>query len=138
MSQGDLSSISQESGRLVQTALDAFNRGDSEGFLAYFTDDMRFWMVGSHGFSGDTDGKASFVELVGRVADGLSEPIRLEVENFLPAGDWVVTECRGTAVTKSGEPYDNQYCLLWRVQNGKIVEFKEYNDSALVIEKFFS
>ncbi len=121
----------------MRSALDAFNGGDSEGFLDHFTDDMRFWMVGSHGFSGAVEGKAAFVELVGRVGAGLSKPISLEVENFLPSGEWVVVECRGTATMASGQPYDNRYCLLFRVVDGKVVEFKEYNDSALVIEKFF-
>ncbi len=137
MSQGDLSATSQESGRVVRSALEAFNSGDTETFLGHFTDSMRFWMVGSHGFSGAVEGKSAFVELVGRVAAGLSEMITLEIQNFLPAGEWVVVESRGTAKMTSGEAYDNQYCMLWRVKGGKIVEFKEYNDSQMVAEKFF-
>jgi hypothetical protein len=27
--------------------------------------------------------------------------------------------------------YDNQYCLLYRLRDGKIVEIREYNDSIL-------
>ncbi len=138
MSSGDSSKTSQESGRIVRSALDAFNGGDTETFLSHFSDDMRFWMVGTHGFSGAVESKAAFVELVGRVADGLSQMITLEIQNFLPAGEWVAVECRGKAVMKSGDPYDNQYCMLFRVAGGKVVEFKEYNDSAMVVDKFFA
>ena len=28
--------------------------------------------------------------------------------------------------------YDNQYCMVWRIEDGKIKEIKEYCDSALV------
>ena len=28
--------------------------------------------------------------------------------------------------------YDNQYCMVWRIENGRIKEIKEYCDSALV------
>jgi ketosteroid isomerase-like protein len=133
-----VSTSSDESAQVVRSALAAFNAGDSEAFLEHFRDDMRFWMNGSHPLSGPVEGKAAFVELVGKVAAGLSEMIKLEVLNLLPAGDWVVAECQGTATTASGTPYENRYCFLWRVENGKLVEFKEYNDSALVIEKFFS
>ena len=28
--------------------------------------------------------------------------------------------------------YDNQYCLVFRIENGKIKEIREYCDSALV------
>ncbi len=125
-----------ESARIVRGALDAFNGGDTEKFLDCFSDDMRFWMNGRHHFSGLVEGKAAFVDLVGRVAAGLQDMITLQIENFIPAGDWVVVESIGSATTASGETYDNRYCMLWRVENGKIVEFKEYNDSAMVIEKF--
>jgi hypothetical protein len=63
-------------------------------------------------------------------------PIALEVLNAIPAGEWAVIEAQSTAVTASGKPYENRYCMLWRVAGGKIVEFKEYNDSALVEASF--
>jgi hypothetical protein len=42
-------------------------------------------------------------------------------------------------VTKAGVRYDNDYCLIYRLANGKIVEIREYLDSALcerVLGKF--
>ena len=33
---------------------------------------------------------------------------------------------------RSGERYDNQYCMVWRIEDGKIKQIKEYCDSALV------
>jgi hypothetical protein len=120
----------------VAGALEAFNRGDTEGFLAHFSDDMSFWMNGSHQFSGWVRGKAAFVALVGRVAAGLSKMITLEVENIIADSEWVVLEALGDATTTSGEPYRNTYCMLWRVRDRKIVEFKEYNDSPLVVARF--
>jgi ketosteroid isomerase-like protein len=50
---------------------------------------------------------------------------------FIAEDDWVVVEARGDMVTKSGERYDNDYCLVYRLADGKIVEMREYNDSAL-------
>ena len=127
---------STESVGVVVSALEAFNAGDTERFLDHIADDVRFWMNGSHQFSGLVEGKAAFVELVGRVAQGLSEMITLEVLNMIPAGDWVVIETQGNATTAGGTPYRNRYCMLWRVRDGKICEFKEYNDSKLVVESF--
>jgi uncharacterized protein len=50
---------------------------------------------------------------------------------FLADEDWVVIEAVGDMVTKEGERYDNHYCLLYRLRDGKIVEIREYNDSLL-------
>jgi hypothetical protein len=33
--------------------------------------------------------------------------------------------------TRSGQRYDNDYCLVYRLANGKIVEIREYQDSTL-------
>ena len=35
-------------------------------------------------------------------------------------------------MTKAGLRYDNQYCLVFRIENGKIKQIKEYCDSTLV------
>ena len=43
-----------------------------------------------------------------------------------------MVEARGDNVTKAGLRYDNQYCMVWRIENGRIKEIKEYCDSALV------
>ena len=32
------------------------------------------------------------------------------------------SKSRGDNVTKSGERYDNQYWMVWRIENGKIKE----------------
>jgi uncharacterized protein len=44
--------------------------------------------------------------------------------------DWVVIEARGDMTTKAGVPYQNHYCLMFRLKDGMIVEMREYNDSA--------
>jgi hypothetical protein len=41
--------------------------------------------------------------------------------------------------TKAGAPYNNEYCLIYRLKDGKIVEMREYCDSVLtetVLGKF--
>ena len=52
--------------------------------------------------------------------------------NFIAEGEYVVVEAKGDNVTKSGQRYDNQYCMVWRIENGRIKLIKEYCDSALV------
>ncbi len=41
-------------------------------------------------------------------------------------------EAKGTNLTKTGVRYDNEYCLIFKIQDGQIKEIKEYLDSALV------
>ena len=43
-----------------------------------------------------------------------------------------LAEALGDNVTTEGQRYDNEYCMVWRIENGKIKLIKEYCDSALV------
>ena len=82
------------------------------------------------------DGAQAFVEvpfppLVGDLVTHAVRP-RTVAFNFIAEGDYVVVEARGDNVTRAGLRYDNQYCMVYRIENGRIREIKEYCDSALV------
>ena len=50
----------------------------------------------------------------------------------------VVVECRGSVTTKTGRPYNNRYCLVCLLKDGKIKELTEYMDTNLVVTTFES
>lgn len=51
--------------------------------------------------------------------------------HFIADESFVVVEAKGDNVTKSGKPYRNTYCMIYRVDNGKVREVTEYMDTAL-------
>jgi len=123
--------------KIVEQAVQAINRGDGEALLELFADDIKFWMPGTTPVSCRIEGKKDFIDLFGRVAGRLEKMIVLEVTNMIPAGEWVVMEAKGNAVTKSGEPYCNTYCHLWKIEDGKVTVFTEYNDTQLIMDVLF-
>jgi ketosteroid isomerase-like protein len=123
----------QASTEIVRKAIDALNRGDAAAFIGSFSDDLEFHMPGSTPVSGYTRGLAEFTQLVEKVAGYLEVMITLKVTNFISCGEWVVTESVGHGVTKKGQDYNNTYCHLWQVRNGRIVKFTEYNDTDLIM-----
>jgi uncharacterized protein len=64
------------------------------------------------------------------LADG--ETRRTIAHRFIADGDHVVVESVGKMQTKAGVPYNNEYCLIYRFRDGKIVEIREYCGSALI------
>lgn len=125
--------MTEASRGVVQRAIDALNRGDTETFIRAFADDFDFWMPGTTPVSGKTKGIEEFAALVGKVAGYLDVMITLTVTNVIACGEWVVTESVGHGVTKKGRDYDNTYCHIWQVRDGKIVRFVEYNDTDLIM-----
>lgn len=122
---------------VVNRAIQAMGEGDAEAVVALLSEDLTFRMNGSTPFSRTLAGRDDFVSLFGDVGAKLQGMIQLEVDNLIAAGDWVVTEARGKATTKDGEPYNNSYCLLWRIEDGKIARLVEYNDTQLIMDVLF-
>ena len=54
----------------------------------------------------------------------------LTVNRVLADGDVVVIEAEGHATTGDGKAYDNQYCFVVTLRDGKIVQINEYLCSA--------
>jgi hypothetical protein len=117
---------------VVTSALDAAREGLGEEFVSWFADDLDYWFPGTTPISGKRRGLAEFKEYLAQLAGYLEEMIVVDLTNVIVAGEWVVTEATGHGVAKSGKDYDNSYCLVWRVRDGKVIRFVEYCDTELV------
>jgi uncharacterized protein len=119
--------------KLVQQVYtDSANRSGTT-FADNLAEDVRWIVTGQNSWSHEFKGKdAIFNNLLGQVRFRLGDRPRTVAYNFIAEGDTVVVEARGDNVTKAGLRYDNQYCMVWRIENGKIKLIKEYCDSALV------
>jgi hypothetical protein len=120
--------------KLVQQIYtDSANRSGTT-FIDHIADDVTWIVTGEYSWSGVFKGADAINNgLMGHLRS-LLDPARPRTLafNFIAEGDYVVVEARGDNVTRSGERYDNQYCMVWRIENGRIKEIKEYCDSALV------
>ena len=102
-------------------------------FTASLADDVTWTVMGQYSWSRTFRGKDAILnDLLGHVRSQLVDRGRTVAHRFIAEGDYVVVEARGDNVTKAGLRYDNQYCMVWRIEHGKIKLIKEYCDSALV------
>lgn len=117
---------------IQQVYADAANRSGTT-FVERLADDVRWVVTGQYSWSRTFEGRESILTgLMGHLRSLLAERPRTVAHNFIAEGDYVVVEAKGDNLTKTGARYDNEYCMVWRVENGRIKEIKEYCDSALV------
>ena len=114
---------------------------EAKGIDAMFetmADDVRWTIMGTTKFSHTMNGKQE-------ILDKLLKPITAELEsmgtsiddNIIAEGDFVVLQQHATGrTTKTGKPYNNHYCLVYKVIDGKIKEITEYLDTELVTSAF--
>lgn len=121
-----------ENKQLVRSFYEAGNRGDIDACMNLIADDVRWTNIGTTPFSGTYHGKPELAEkLLGPLFGRLKAGIRTTIENILAEGDLVVALTSGTAETTDGRPYNNQYCQVMRIKDGKIIEVTEYFDTQL-------
>jgi ketosteroid isomerase-like protein len=102
-------------------------------FADSLADDASWVVTGQYSWSHEFRGRDAIQNgLMGHFRSFFAERPRTVAFNFIAEGDHVVVESKGDNVTKAGLRYDNQYCMVWRVEDGKIKQIKEYCDSALV------
>jgi ketosteroid isomerase-like protein len=105
---------------------------DRSLFTASLADDAKWVVTGQYSWSRTFTGKQSILsDLHGHVRALLVERARTIAHRFIADGDHVVVEARGDNLTKAGVRYDNDYCLVFHLENGKIREVREYCDSVL-------
>jgi uncharacterized protein len=130
MSSGQTTEQNKE---IVRRAVAAISRGDLEGFMGDAAADVTLSVMGS-AFS-PMRGKQKVLKglrnaLAARLENGGA--IAMTIENLIAEGDYVAEQSRGKARTKDGKDYNNTYCRVWHITDGKIRAMQEYLDTELV------
>jgi len=122
-----------ENKQVVMDFYEAGARGDFEACMALLAEDITWTNIGSTRFSGTYSGKKALLErLLGPLFALLKAGVSSEIQQLTAEGDVVVAQTKGTAETLRGVPYNNSYCQVIRIRDGKIAEVTEYFDTALV------
>lgn len=109
-----------------------------DAMLGVMADDIRWTIIGNTKFSGTFNGKKELL-------DRLIYPLFSQMEsmgtgvtnNVVAEGDYVVIQTRGSGRrTKTGKDYNNTYCIVYRLADGKVKEVTEYCDTELITAAF--
>jgi ketosteroid isomerase-like protein len=124
----------------MQEIFAAVAAGDRTLLVESLADDVTMRGTGQSSWSKTFKGKAALLrELYSYLQTLLAEGRRTIPLRFIADDDHVVVEARGDMKTKAGVRYDNEYCLIYRLKDGRIVEIREYCDWTLtegVLGKF--
>ncbi len=122
---------------IIQNMFAEMAKGNLNAFVETMADDARWTTIGSTRFSGTYQGKAQVLEkLMAPLAQEVDGGFTLTPHNFLADGDYVIIQASGQAKTLAGKSYNNTYCLVYRLANGKIQEGIEYLDTEAVTLAF--
>jgi ketosteroid isomerase-like protein len=119
--------------QIVQRIFEGLAEGNSRPLIEAMAEDFCWDMCGTTSWSRRYDGKQTVIdELFGPLRQVIAGQIKTVPRRFIAEGDTVVVLARGNNVTVAGQPYCNDYCMVCRLRDGKLVELVEYLDTELV------
>ncbi|MCM6775356.1 nuclear transport factor 2 family protein [Nocardia sp. CDC159] len=124
--------------QLMQTVFAELAQGRPARLFEIMADDCRWTVIGTTPWSGHHAGRQAiddFVEMVDRRFTGR---ITSTADRFIAEGEYVVVQFHGHATTTEGRPYNNTYCWVCRLIDGKLRQITEYADTQLAMTTLFS
>lgn len=119
--------------QLIAHAYEEMSQGNSRPLLDLLADDVVWTVKGRTPWSRAYRGKASVLnDLLRELGVRLEGRYRATAERILADGDFVVAQAKAQATTKLGAAYDQEYCFVYRFEDGRIKEVTEYIDTELV------
>jgi ketosteroid isomerase-like protein len=120
--------------QLLRHVYAEISKGNVQPLLDSLADDVEWTIIGSTALSGTSRGKQEVIDKLlkpirARLADG---PIVFQPERFIAEGEYVVMQAEGRATALSGKPYNNTYCIVCRIVDGKVKEMVDYIDTELI------
>ena len=120
--------------QLLRHVYAEISKGNVQPLLDSLADDVEWTIIGSTALSGTSRGKQQVIDkllkpILARLADG---PIVFQPERFIAEGEYVVMQAKGRATALSGKPYNNTYCIVCRIVDGKVKELVDYVDTELI------
>ncbi len=123
---------------IIQKAYADFLKGDIPAVLAIVGEEMRFEIPGpaampmARVFRGRT-GMAEFFHVLA----GQLEFTEFNPREYIAQGDRVVVLGNYAGrVQPTGKPFAMDWVMVWRLRDGKAVEFREYNDTLAWAEAY--
>ncbi|WP_280254513.1 nuclear transport factor 2 family protein [Nocardia abscessus] len=121
-----------ENKKLLADIFEQMSLGNTRALSDAMADDFRWVFPGDWSWSGTWEPKSAVLANLLRPLMAQFTEYRSAAELILAEDDRVVVRARARAVTTRGETYDQIYCFLFRVVDGKLREVVEYCDTALV------
>ena len=129
----------EEKKRTVQSIFEAFGRGDVPGVLSHLSEDVTWKAPGPDvvSYFGDRRGHAGATEFFVQLGTNVDFE-HFEPGAFVAEGDRVVVLGRERGrVKRTGKTFDNEWALVFRLDDGgKVTSFQCYENTAAIAEAF--
>jgi uncharacterized protein len=128
----------EQNKELVKATWAAIGKGDIKGAFANMADNVSWLIPGNTpGVSGVKRGKDEILKFMGSVGSLFPEGLQTEITRAHATEDAVILELTNRGKVSNGTSYENEYCFVFELENGKIRRIREYVDTQKAKELLF-
>ncbi len=124
---------------LIDKFFEAYGKRDFDGLRRVLAEDVKWISLGQHPFGGAKNGfdeVIAFFDTMGAVMSRSNNKVEKLV---IGANDNYVVECQHVWTNREdGHNLDHLVCVLWKIENGKIVEGRHFFSDPKAVDNFFN
>jgi len=125
--------IADHNKQLLQHVFAELAKGNGKPFTDSLADDVCWVIHGTTAWSGRYEGRQAVLNrLLKPLFAQFATTYTNTAQSFIAQDDRVVVECSGQVTTRTGKAYNNRYCYVCRLADGKVLELVEYMDTDLL------
>jgi len=117
--------MSEQNKKVVLTFIEAMGKGDAAMAAPCIAEDTFTLAKGFGKFAGVRT-HDTILATIGAFRQLMPEGMEPDIKSVTAEGDRVVVEFEGNGTLINGEPYCNQYCMVFMLREGKIRQVNEY------------
>ncbi|MEU0878408.1 nuclear transport factor 2 family protein [Lentzea sp. NPDC005914] len=121
-----------ENKKQIEQIFEQMATGNVGALREAMADDFHWVLPGDWSWSGSWGPKSTALRGLLRPLMAQFTDYRCEADLVIAEDDRVVVQARGHGTTTRGEQYEQTYCFVLRMADGKITELVEHCDTALV------
>jgi ketosteroid isomerase-like protein len=129
--------MAESNAQLIRRGYEAFEKGDIPAVLEVFGNDISWHVPGRSPLSGDYKGHDGVLGFFGKCMELSGGTLRVDANDILSEGDRVVAFTTVSA-ERRGRSWSSPEVHVWRVLEGKAVEFREFQGDQQTEDEFWS
>jgi ketosteroid isomerase-like protein len=139
INRSDITMSAEQNKEMVTATWTAFGKGDIKTAFANMADNVSWLIPGSTpGVSGVKRGKDEILKFMASVGNLFPEGLKSEITRAHATEDAVILELTNRGKVSNGKSYENEYCFVFELENGKIRRIREYVDTQKAKDILFS
>jgi ketosteroid isomerase-like protein len=118
--------------QLVTRLFEEVAKNNAAVFWEHVHDDAVWRTIGTGSWSGTVRGKDNIINDIFRPLSRRLATRSTQATRIIDGGDIIVVQAVGRNTTRTGVPYNNDYCFVIGFRDGKIASYEEYCDTELI------